>query len=118
MLLPPHDVFQDQLASLFYGHALWVPDPAPLYQQVSIGDVGFVRDGYFVRMFNVLLEWDNPLNRTFCEPEPYTRLDMGPFANIRNSRFSKGCYYSRHVISQEVLNSDVVADEYVVIVLY
>ena len=118
MVSPPHDVFREQLASLFYGCALWVPDPAPLYQQVSIGDVGYVRDGYFVRMFNVLLEWDDPRNHTFCIPEQYTSLDMGPFVNTRKSKFSKGSYYSRHVTSEEVTYVGAVSeDEYVVIVL-
>jgi hypothetical protein len=97
MLLPPHDVFRDQLANLFYGHALWVPDLNPFHQQASIGDVGYIRDGRFVRMFNVLLEWDHASNRTFCVPEQYTPLDMGPFVNIRKSKFYKGPYYSRHV---------------------
>jgi hypothetical protein len=119
MLLPPHDVFREQLSSLFYGHALWVPDPAPLYQQVSIGDVGYVRDGYFVRMFNVRLEWNDPLNLTFCEPEPYIPLDMGRFVNIRKSKFSKGPYYSRPVSSQEQSNVGALnPDEYVVIALF
>jgi hypothetical protein len=118
MVLPPSDVFREQLASLFYGCALWVPDPAPLYQQVSIGDVGYVRDGYFVRMFNVLLEWDDPRNRTFCLPEEYTRLDMGPFVNVRKSKFSKGPYYSRQVTTEEVTYvGAVLEDEYVVIAL-
>jgi hypothetical protein len=33
-------------------------------------------------MFNVLLEWDDPLNRTTVQPEPYPRLDVGPSPNI------------------------------------
>jgi hypothetical protein len=101
---PPYDTYREQLASLFYGHALWVPDPAPLYQQVSIGDVGYVSEGYFVRMFNVILEWNDPLNRTSLElgPEPYPPLEMGSFVNIRRSGFSKGPYYSRAVSSSEL----------------
>jgi hypothetical protein len=116
MLLPPYDVYREQLSSLFYGHALWVPDPAPLYQQVSIGDVGHVREGYFVRMFNVLLEPAHPSNRTFCVPEQYTPLDMGPFVNVRKSKFSKGPYHSRHVTPQEVTNvAAATPDEYVIV---
>ena len=111
-LLPPYDVLREQLTSLFHGHALWLPDPGSLYERVSIGDIGYVKDGYFVRMFNVLLEWDDPLNYILYDsipdsqnmPEGYTPLDMGRFSNIRQSRLSKGDYYSRFVTSQEVTN--------------
>jgi len=98
MQLPHYHAYRDQLASLYLGHALWDPDPADLYQQVSIGDVGFVKEGFFYRIFNVLREWDDPSNRTFGEPDPYPRLDLGPFVNIRQSRFSKG-EYSRFTTS-------------------
>lgn len=92
MPLLPYDVYREQLVPLFHGHALWNPEPP-----VSIGDVGYVREGSFFRMFNVLLEWNDPLNYTLCEPEPYTRLDLGPFARIRESNFSRGDHPSRHV---------------------
>ena len=75
-------------------------------EKVSIGDVGYVREGHLIRMFNVLLEWDDPSNYTLCEPEPYTRLDSGPFVNIRESKFYGGVYYSRYVTpSQEMTNT-------------
>lgn len=99
MPLPPYDVYRDQLTSLYHGHALWDPDPSNVYNKVSVGDVGFVKEGYFYRMFNVLLDWDDPSNRRLGEPHPYIRLDLGPFVNTRVSRFSKGDYYSRHVTS-------------------
>lgn len=50
-------------------------------------------------MFNVLLEWNDPSNYTLCEPEPYTHLDLGPFVNVRESRFTRGEYSSRNVTS-------------------
>ena len=104
MPLPPYNVYREELTSLLHGHALWEPDPTNIYQQVSVGDVGYVREGYFYRMFNVLLEWDDPSNYTLCEPEPYTRLDMGPFVNVRDSRFSRGDYHSRYVTSSRETN--------------
>ena len=104
MLLPPPDVLREQLTSLFHGHALWVPDPANLYERVLIGDVGYVKDGYFVRMFNVLLDWSNPLNfmpysdeSPESQPDNYVCLEMGRFNNIRQAKLSKGEYYSRFV---------------------
>lgn len=97
MLLSPCDVYQEQLRSLGHGHPIWKPDPADLYQQVSVGDVGYVREGYFVRIFNVLLPSDDPSNRLLGEPEPYPPLDLGPFGNIRHSSFPRGYYHSRFV---------------------
>ena len=46
-----YDTYRDQLTSLYHGHALWVPDPAGLYDHVRVGDVGIVRQGHFLRMF-------------------------------------------------------------------
>jgi len=97
MPLPHYYVYREQLTSLFHGHALWEPDPANIYEHVSVGDVGYVREGYFYRLFNVLLEWDDPLNRVVIQPEPYIRLDLGPFMNVRESVFPSGPYYSRNV---------------------
>jgi hypothetical protein len=97
MQLSPCDVYREQLRSLAHGHPIWKPDPANLYERVSIGDVGYVREGYFVRILNVLLPSDDPSNRLLGEPEPYPRLDFGPFGNVRHSKFFKGDYYSRFV---------------------
>jgi hypothetical protein len=115
---PPDEVYRDQLISLFYGHALWSPDPALQYERVEIGDVGYVKDGYFVRMFNVLLPWDHPSNPRSCTPEQYTPLDIGLFSNTKKTRFAKGDYYSRHVnVRNEPNVNAATPDEYVVIVL-
>ena len=98
-----YNIYREQLTSLFHGHALWQPDGHPT--GVSVGDVGYVRKGCFFRMFNVLLEWNDPSNYSLCEPEPYDRLDLGPFVNTRESRFSKGDYYSRYVTPfEETMN--------------
>ncbi|KAH9998737.1 hypothetical protein BJV77DRAFT_709733 [Russula vinacea] len=36
-------------------------------------------------MFNVMLKWDDPLNRKLGVPEPYEPLDCGQFANTMES---------------------------------
>ena len=48
------NIYQDQLKSLFHGIALWNPDPHNHNVRVSIGDVGFLVEGAFFRMFNVM----------------------------------------------------------------
>jgi hypothetical protein len=52
-----YDIFRDELGSRYpaYGHALWEPDPGELYNSVEVGDVGFIREGRFHRLFNALL---------------------------------------------------------------
>jgi hypothetical protein len=56
-----YDIFREELAIKYpaYGHALWDPSPGGRYDAVDIGDVGFIREGYFHRLFNVLLPEDH-----------------------------------------------------------
>jgi len=89
---------------LDHGHALWEPNPIErFYDQVSIGDVGYVMDGFFHRMFNVTLSSDDPSNQRYnVPPPPYKPLDIGP--NIRRSILSEGTYYSNSVLAQSNQN--------------
>lgn len=52
-----YDIYHDQLATtnFAYGHALWNPDPGAGHGPVTIGDVGYVREGRFNRLFNALV---------------------------------------------------------------
>ena len=94
----PWNVYREQLSSLNLGIALWEPEPMKnLYGRVSIGDVGYIYEGHFNRMFNVTLPWDDPSNTKLSELWPYPPLDWGPFANIRSGTLAKGDYYSRNV---------------------
>ena len=67
--------------------------------KVSIGDVGYVYNGSFCRMFNVKLPWDDPLNQKISkdQPENYKAMDPDLFA-IHTTRFKKGDYYSPRVV--------------------
>jgi hypothetical protein len=98
---PPFTVYRDQLASLYHGLALWQPSPyKEIYDRVSIGDVGFVREGAFFRMFNVMLPWNHESNRKLGEPMQYESLSCGPSANILKNSLDKGEYCS-HYVSRE-----------------
>ena len=92
-------VYRDQLTSLSQGLALWDPNPPKdIYNNVSIGDVGYLDKGTFIRMFNVMLPWNDPSNRTLGQPEFYESLDLGPFVNTIRRRLNKSDhYYSRYV---------------------
>ena len=99
----PFSVYRDQLTALCHGLPLWNPNPLKgVYNKVSIGDVGFLREGTFIRMFNVMLPWDDPSNRTLGISDPYESLDCGPFANILEDDFDKVEHYSRSVFVEDV----------------
>jgi hypothetical protein len=79
---PPFTVYQDQLSELSHGLALWNPNPPKnIYNNVSIGDVGYLHEGTFIRMFNVALPSNHPSNGLLGMPEYYEPLDYGPFPN-------------------------------------
>jgi len=98
MPLESFNVYREQLSSLHQGIALWEPNPIKgTYDQVSIGDVGYVYEGFFYRMFNVTLPSNDPSNNKLGKPDDYTPLDCGPFVNIREAAMTKGDYCSRYV---------------------
>ena len=71
-----YDIFRDQLGIKYpaFGHALWEPNPGRLYSPVEVGDVGFIREGKFHRVFNALLPADHPSHQRFGVPEYYEPL--------------------------------------------
>lgn len=60
--LNPYEVYASQLIHLGYGHPLWDPEP-PKSGPVEIGDVGFVSEGRFHRLFNAIRSQDDPINQ-------------------------------------------------------
>ena len=98
---PPFTVYRDQLTALSHGLALWNPNPPKkIYNNVSIGDVGYLHEGTFIRMFNVTLPCDHPSNVLLGKPEPYDLLDCGPFTNSIEAHFDKVDHYSRFVTAE------------------
>jgi hypothetical protein len=57
-----HDIFREQLAIKYpsYGYALWEPSPTNPNRPVQVGDVGFICEGRFHRLFSALLPADDP----------------------------------------------------------
>jgi hypothetical protein len=77
-----YDIYRDQLAITHpsFGHALWDPAPEGEYGPVRVGDVGFVREGRFFRLFNALLPADDPSHNEIPLPEYHEPL----IPNVRN----------------------------------
>jgi hypothetical protein len=116
---PPFAVYRDQLAPLSHGLALWNPNPPKkIYNNVTIGDVGYLHGGMFIRMFNVTLPWNHPSNGILGYPEPYDPLDCGPYPNTIEARFDKVNHCSRFVtVETNVGDGQVVAPDGRVIIL-
>ena len=56
------EVYAEQLLSKAHGLPLWIPEPSK-FGEVLIGDVGYVYDGSFYRLFNVTRSPDHPINQ-------------------------------------------------------
>ncbi|GBE87685.1 hypothetical protein SCP_1103620 [Sparassis crispa] len=73
----PWDVYAEQLSPCGYGYPLWSPEHAK-HGGVHIGDVGYLQNGHFSRMFNAMRAKDDELNR-YGVPEGYTPFTAGPY---------------------------------------
>jgi hypothetical protein len=95
---PSYHTFREALAIKYpdYGHALWDPSPGGLYDAVEVGDVGFIRNGRFHRLFNVFLPGDHPSHR-FGVPEHHQQLHLHASAYIHKDVEGTTDFCSRHV---------------------
>ena len=73
-----YDIFRHHLwiAAPAYGQALWDPNPGNLYPPVEVGDVGYIHEGKFRRLFNILLPANHPSHRNFGVPEYHEQLTL------------------------------------------
>jgi hypothetical protein len=94
-----YDVFREEMAIRYptYGHALWVPNPAGLYPAVEVGDVGFIREGKFHRLFNIFLPENHPSHANFGVPAHHKPLELRFRAHIYPSFLSRNHFCSRGV---------------------
>jgi hypothetical protein len=106
----PFNVYREQLSSQYHGLALWDPKPVEtLYKQpghVSIGDVGYLDDGTFMRMFNVTLPSDDPSNKLLGEPGKYELIQPSYFSNVRENEIREGEYCTPHVSKVDNMGAD------------
>jgi hypothetical protein len=73
-----YDIFREELGISYpaFGHALWDPSPGDLYPPVEVGDVGFIREGKFNRLFNILLPANHHTHQNFGVPEHHQSLEL------------------------------------------
>ncbi|KAH9040352.1 hypothetical protein EDB85DRAFT_130624 [Lactarius pseudohatsudake] len=96
-----YDIFRHHLAIKFpaYGIALWDPNPGNLYPAVKVGDVGYIREGKFHRLFNALLAADDGSHVDIGVPENYEQLKPNLTNHINIGRLSPNNFCSAKVTS-------------------
>lgn len=67
-------VYADELIARGLGLPLWHPEPTS-FGEVLVGDVGFIQEGCFYRLFNILRSREDPCNSRGV-PEGFVRLDI------------------------------------------
>jgi hypothetical protein len=93
-------IFREQLATRYpaHGHALWQPDPDGLYEAVEVGDVGFIRSGYFHRLFNALQPPDTHSDSdSSAGPKYPQKLQPKNSQHIRKGRDNHQEFFSNNV---------------------
>lgn len=104
----PSNVYREQLSSLSHGLALWDPKPVEnVYNRISIGDVGYLLEhGAFMRLFNVMLPWDDPSNRLLEVPEEYKLLELGYFINVHSTSEMRQKEHCSHVSKADNIHAN------------
>ena len=96
-----YDIFRNHLLMKFpaYGHALLETDPGNLYPAVKVGDVGYIREGKFRRLFNVLLPAEDKSHKIFGVPEYHEPLTLSVMEHIEIGKLGPNNFCSDNVTS-------------------
>ena len=97
--MPHYNIYRDHLSltNPSFGYALWSPTPESVSGPVKVGDVGYVREGRFFRLFNVLLPADDPSHQETPLPEYYEPLIPNDPNQIARGTLKPSCYCSAGV---------------------
>ncbi|GBE85326.1 predicted protein [Sparassis crispa] len=66
------DVYSKLLFQNKYGYPLWIPEPPLKHGEVVVGDVGYIQEGGFYRIFNAI----NPELNKYGAPEDFKPLQF------------------------------------------
>ncbi|KZT00235.1 uncharacterized protein LAESUDRAFT_666522 [Laetiporus sulphureus 93-53] len=78
----PQSVYTLELSKLGQGYPLWNPEP-PSRFEVEIGDIGFIADGSFYRLFRATEDPTHPINAKYGVPDGFIKLDIANLAVTR-----------------------------------
>lgn len=95
-------VYAEQLSSQSLGHPLWFPEPTKA-GETQIGDVGYIENGQFHRLFNITVAADHQWNAYVGVPEGFAPIDIPEYHRQRKSNYlSPGLLGSQSVKALEV----------------
>lgn len=80
----PAVVYSEQLRFLRYGEPMWRPEAKPT--EVAIGDVGYVSDGRFFRLFNAVTGATNKRGQL---PANFVKLEYAEAIEERDEEYMK-----------------------------
>jgi hypothetical protein len=81
-----YDIYAAQLSQQKEGYPLWCPEPAD-YDEVKVGDVGYLWRGSFIRLFNATLPSDHPDNIEMGVPNSFNQLHIRPRGIRRQKKY-------------------------------
>ena len=85
-----------------HGHPLWEPEPTKS-GEVLIGDVGYILDGGFYRLFNATLPSEHPVHQRSGIPEDYEPFVYpDTLLHRRSNAISAGPICSKSVVARNV----------------
>ncbi|KAI0673301.1 hypothetical protein C8Q78DRAFT_714618 [Trametes maxima] len=104
------DIYAEQMAHLKYGFPLWSPDPPPGGAPIELGDVGWVREGEFIPLFNAFRDSDDrqPHGRVPAGFSPLSLQDMmirGPREKVSATMLCSRGIKSRNVSAGVAVNA-------------
>ncbi|TCD61451.1 hypothetical protein EIP91_008408 [Steccherinum ochraceum] len=93
-VVPAHQTYTDQMASLGNGVAIWQPAPHPSHGTVQIGVVGYMQGGHFLPLFHAGLP---PGNRKPDKdvPDDFIQLNVGEIAHGQPRK--PGCLHTKSI---------------------
>ena len=91
------EVYTKLLFQRGHGNPLWEPEPTAS-GEVLTGDVGYILDGGFYRLFNATFAADDPVNQRYGVPDEYEMFQCpSTLRHVRNSALQAGPICSKSV---------------------
>ena len=88
-----------ELVGAGLGYPLWCPEPDE--REVEVGDVGYVHDGFFVQLFNVMFPSTHPFNAQGV-PQDFVPLQLSLDDQLERSDFPAGPVMSPSAVLRSV----------------
>ena len=97
--LTHYDTYRLELGKAYpgFGYALWEPDPGEHNPPVEVGDVGFIREGQFHRLFNALLPAYHESHERFGVPDDHEPLHLTVTSHLNRRALTPNTFHTHGV---------------------